>query len=118
MFSQRRPAKLQPYSKEPLGPPEGVQDAAVVSLPEPDPVSEGRTGNLEWCSCRNCTTMEREVDCLCCRESAAAVAATDASCITGHPSFEAVCLNRDVLRVSLRSHRDRLNPRTDIHTNR
>ena len=65
MFSQRRPAKLQPYSKEPLGPPAGGQDAAVVSLPEPDAVSEGRTGNLEWCSCTNCTKMEREVDCFC-----------------------------------------------------
>ena len=123
MFSRARSGSgsIQPYSKEPEGPPEDEQAPAARSDNPEVLENEARGGRLEdmgWCDCGRCGPMDRDVDCLCCRESPAAVAKSDgAPCFTLHPSFEAVCLNRDNLVVVLTAHRQFRNPNTDIHSN-
>ena len=117
MFSGRRLVSVQPE-----GPPEDpdapgpVTRSTEVTLG----VAEvGRRGNLEWCSCERCRSMETDQSCLCCREYPAAVAqGGEATCFVLHPSFDAVCLNKDVLTVALISHREFRNPATDIYANR
>ena len=97
---------LQPYSKEPEGPPEEADAPSVQGDDAAGMIEDGkRCGigrNTNWC--HNCSAMERDMGCLCCGESPAAVErAADKPCFRQHPSFQAVCLNKDNLTVALTS---------------
>ena len=63
------------------------------------------------CSCENCQIMDREQECICCREIQEVLnknyevfekekPETAYSCITDKPGFRAVCLGRWVLQVA------------------
>ena len=64
------PYALQPYSKEPKGPPEeagapSVEGDDAAGMIE-DGKRRGRGRNTNWC--HNCSAMERDMGCLCCGE--------------------------------------------------
>ncbi|CAN8014945.1 hypothetical protein HPB47_026225 [Ixodes persulcatus] len=62
----------------------------------------GRLGNTDWCQCGSCAPMETVVECICCRECPAVARKQQGrqGCVTGHPDFEALCLNPGVLRLA------------------
>ncbi|XP_042143823.1 P2X purinoceptor 7-like isoform X1 [Ixodes scapularis] len=62
----------------------------------------GRLGNTDWCLCGSCAPMETVVECVCCREYPAVARKQQGrqGCVTGHPDFEALCLNPEVLRLA------------------
>ena len=97
---------LQPYIKELEGPPEeadapSIQGDYAAGMNE-DGKRRGRGRNTNWC--HNCSAMGRDMGCLCCGESPAAVErAADKPCFLQPPSFEALCLNKDNLTVALTS---------------
>uniref|UniRef100_A0A671PRF5 P2X purinoreceptor 7 intracellular domain-containing protein n=1 Tax=Sinocyclocheilus anshuiensis TaxID=1608454 RepID=A0A671PRF5_9TELE len=70
-------------------------------------VYEARVGQNGWCLCGYCLPMLTEKESICCKECYCFYAITDIPCITAHTSFEAVCLNRDVLWAALVSLHDR-----------
>ena len=71
-------------------------------LPEPITGFESRVLTTNWCTRESCRPMTKEVDCLCCHESAGALAMSNGlRCITLHDDFSSICLNSVVLRVCL-----------------
>lgn len=61
------------------------------------------------CSCDHCQIMDREEECVCCREvpqivdknqTVCQTENVDVSCITDNPGFKVVCLNRWVLEAA------------------
>ena len=119
MFRERRSANISPYRVEPSGPPETGARSEPESYVLPEDARTGRLANIsEWCRCRNCKDPVREVDCLCCVESAAVgTLRGDRQCVTLHSDFEAVCLNRSVLTVCLTAYKEFRNPSTDVFCN-
>ena len=116
MFGQHsQSSQLRLYSKEPEGPPE----VPLVEA-QPDEGQEigaddftGRQGNTDWCSCQKCGVMQRAVDYLRCRESAAAVSIdSPLTCVTHPPDFASACLNKTVLTICLTAYREFRDPRT------
>ncbi|XP_068671269.1 P2X purinoceptor 7-like [Montipora capricornis] len=87
----------------------GPEEQEIDSL-EPNCESErvSRQENASWCVCGRCSIMSSEVECICCQELAfLSKLVKGLTCITEHESFEAVCLNRDVLWTALVSLHDR-----------
>lgn len=95
------PDAVQPYRFEPPArnpPPDDME----VDQPE-----EGvRAGNNNWCSCTRCLIMQEESESTCCQEAERVLEQvtiynqeTDSQilCITHHPGFQTVCLDRYVL---------------------
>jgi hypothetical protein len=81
--------------------------------PDPDPDSENdRTTGHFWCTCGHCLVMSTRLECLCCREirhiqyRIPPADGQGSPCIRDNADFAAVCLNRDVLDVSLLLMRD------------
>ncbi|CAH3116039.1 unnamed protein product [Porites lobata] len=62
----------------------------------------------EWCSCSNCSVslVTKAQECICCKEIDRCEEVMEEAigdrtlCITLHPGFESVCLNRHVLEVA------------------
>ncbi|XP_022111714.1 uncharacterized protein LOC110990950 [Acanthaster planci] len=87
----------QPYMFEPEVSDHSNSDSASDML---DEVSEGRLGNINWCVCGGCQAMATVPDCVCCEEIGQVSRMADSydgaalNCITHHPGFEPVCLNR------------------------
>ncbi len=66
------------------------------------------------CQCDNCTVMDREEECICCQEINAIITTCKSlpndgpmfvneaipTCITQHPGFKSVCLNKWVLKTA------------------
>ena len=86
-----------------------VNSDVKMDIPEkrPDPVNEDtarRRESSSWCLCGRCVVMPSEKECVCCREFDqvnAMLADESVQCITLHPRFAAVCLEREVLRSVL-----------------
>ena len=60
-----------------------------------------RVGNLIWCACGNCSSENREIDCLCCQEVDALNSKFDEEtipCVTDSTSFKTLCTNELVLK--------------------
>uniref|UniRef100_A0A8C6UFW5 P2X purinoreceptor 7 intracellular domain-containing protein n=1 Tax=Neogobius melanostomus TaxID=47308 RepID=A0A8C6UFW5_9GOBI len=74
----------------------------TVSCQKPE---ESRIGHVQWCLCGSCVPMPTEKESVCCKElNFISATVHDLPCIAAHPSFNAVCINPDVLwaaRVSL-----------------
>jgi hypothetical protein len=89
-------------------------DSVLDQDAEPDydsePEQDRRTGTF-WCSCGNCAQMTTQTECVCCREVARIQHrivydkpdghAIDLQCITNSDRFVTICLDIDVLDVSL-----------------
>ncbi|KAL9978802.1 hypothetical protein ACROYT_G016366 [Oculina patagonica] len=69
-----------------------------------------RRGNTEWCSCEHCQNWDnqQERECVCCQEIDEAMTKISdmdinppLRCIIQHPSFETVCLRREVLETAI-----------------
>lgn len=102
---------LRPYMFEPIVPQtnSGLQTQrinATDSTPEIG-ISEDRRNSTDWCSCGNCDAMPSHLECVCCQEmdvlkhKLTLRVDTGTQCITTSDTFKAVCLDRDVLDVSL-----------------
>ena len=73
---------------------------------------DDRLQNTRWCTCQRCTDMPSVVECYCCQESrgvmdkfnelaAAHVKIHNNMCITQTERFQTLCLDTDVLAISL-----------------
>ena len=64
---------------------------------EPD-----RTASTDWCSCTRCSRMPTVDECKCCREMGDICHRIgDLECITKHPKFTIICLEKIVVVVKL-----------------
>uniref|UniRef100_A0A672NCG4 P2X purinoreceptor 7 intracellular domain-containing protein n=1 Tax=Sinocyclocheilus grahami TaxID=75366 RepID=A0A672NCG4_SINGR len=106
-------SSVQPFQFEPeheISEDENIEDVQYqINQNEDDrKVYEVRVGQNGWCLCGYCLPMLTGKESVCCKElQFFAVAVPDIPCITAHTSFEAVCLNRDVLWAALVSLHDR-----------
>ena len=100
-----------PYDFEPTYTEEELQNRPSLDETEPDiepPCTttggqnrESRRENTDWCHCDNCAVMPIVKECLCCREIRKLEwLMEDIGCITSHPDFATVCLDRAVLRAT------------------
>ncbi len=73
---------------------------------------EDRLASTDWCECDCCVVMESVPESSCCQESAAVkerlsdlvadhTLTDDSVCVTSTERFQTLCLDNDVLRVSL-----------------
>ncbi|CAH3162429.1 unnamed protein product, partial [Porites lobata] len=106
---------IQPYQFEPrVNTDERDINAESLSGDESMEGSEElnpRLENSDWCSCDNCQIMGRAEACICCQEieqvknklSEAVTSGEceeEPTCITQHPGFHPVCINRWVLQTA------------------
>ncbi|XP_041463372.1 P2X purinoceptor 7-like [Lytechinus variegatus] len=103
---------VKPYSFEPKYTAEEILErrrrrlsqsaSAPPSPPAPDPEGD-RLDNNDWCFCGECTPMETVLQSRCCVELANCRTHLNESipCITAHPDFMKVCLEKAVLRTAL-----------------
>lgn len=93
---------------------EPVRAEGVLAPPtEPDLESDDerdiseRTGNSRWCLCRACVPMSSDAESVCCQEmNLDHLITTHHSCITSNLTFRMLCLEREVLEVSMLLLRD------------
>ena len=86
-----------------------VNPDVKIDIPEkhPDPVKQPtatRRESRSWCLCGHCVVMPSKIECVCCREfdQVNSMSADESvQCITLHPRFAAVCLEREVLHAVL-----------------
>ncbi|XP_071479040.1 uncharacterized protein [Diadema antillarum] len=109
---------IQPYRFEPEASSSDAEEAE-----EGDGIhgvdAESRLGNCHWCSCSGqCQAMPTLRESVCCKEVARVVETMDdvtneldgeetdpLDCITAHPGFSPVCLNRWVLKTAYHQYR-------------
>ena len=62
-----------------------------------------RLGNTSWCSCANCVTLPRAIECTCCQELPEVEERLEDSdaCVASLEVFKTVCLDKDVLYTAL-----------------
>jgi hypothetical protein len=100
-------AEVVPYQFEPVyNPGEPVEERDSSSSDDESPSVHGRRedNELSWCSCGKCARMDKEVECLCCREMAQVnsnLQGSGKACITELPDFQSVCLDPNVLETVL-----------------
>ncbi|XP_064646191.1 uncharacterized protein LOC135499376 [Lineus longissimus] len=123
---QQKNEQVSPYAFEPEYTPEELAErelddghggnVVAVELEVEDDVpldDEGHEDGTqmpleEWCMCRGCMVMPTNFECDCCQDINAITTKleeatggdidhVDLECITQHPDFQAVCLNRAVL---------------------
>ncbi|XP_068697248.1 uncharacterized protein [Montipora foliosa] len=103
---------IRPYQFEPQfsSSEESVEEKELVGEHQHDD-ENFRVRNLDWCTCQNCQILNRNEECTCCSEfpqicdkNKEAVEMGEVAeapvCITQHPGFQAVCLNRWVLQTA------------------
>ncbi|XP_068739362.1 P2X purinoceptor 7-like [Montipora capricornis] len=101
-------AGTQPYLFEPY---DSEASEGTDSNESSEEETLQRLQNTDWCACGNCQRLTRVVECICCSEIDCVVAKNNEAveaeglgelpvCITQHPGFSAVCLNRWVLQTA------------------
>ncbi|XP_063044241.1 P2X purinoceptor 7-like [Engraulis encrasicolus] len=102
------PRGVQPYLYEPLAREDGVQ-VCETGMEATGDNGSARLGHINWCTCSACVAMPTSVESVCCSEIPEVAAKTDAhncrhnaqlQCITEHPGFQSVCLDRWVLETA------------------
>ena len=72
-------------------------------------LDSSRLENLHWCTCHTCVIFDnfKLIECKCCKEFSTLLneKLNDIHCITLHPDFEILCLNRTVLETACVRHR-------------
>ena len=100
---------IEPYLFEPLMTTEELRDLRERMGNDEERVHEenrdhpeDRIGHNRWCLCGNCPSMPTAKEAICCKEISEATDKMGSNvCITIHPSFNLVCLDREVLRTAL-----------------
>ena len=96
---------LRPYDFEPETSAESNTDSGSDNV-EYEVHSEERNleriGNINWCECNCCRSMNTYQESICCREDVPGDFFGAHKCITEHDVFKAVCLNVAVLKTTLR----------------
>lgn len=109
--------EVEAYAFEPeYSEGEGNSEDDVDLVSENDSVApnedDERLANTDWCTCGLCITMPSFIECCCCLESdrvrnkfeeliACHKVTNSNSCITTVERFQTLCLDRDVLEISL-----------------
>ena len=106
MFNIDKMSDIIPYQFEPVyNPGEPIEGEESESSEEEttNPTHRRSDTSVSWCSCGKCAMMEREKECLCCKEieNITSKLPDSASCITELDAFATVCLDTDVLRTAL-----------------
>lgn len=80
------------------------QTSVGAASPEPGP----STGpSIHWCKCGVCQIMPQEIENKCCGQR---------KCVTTHTRFQKLCLDPDVLQLTIRNRGDIRNDREDNST--
>ena len=74
--------------------------------PEPGP-SPSSTSSPSWCKCAVCAIMPQDIENKCCGQR---------RCVTTHTRFQKLCLDADVLQLSIRNRGDIRNDQEDNST--
>ncbi|XP_054770601.2 uncharacterized protein LOC129278479 [Lytechinus pictus] len=102
---------IKPYDYEPLVPEAQAKADAEKRAKEEaaEAAMAYRLGNNDWCSCGGCQAMPTVKESVCCKEVEMIIRKMNAfeaeqyglNCITEHPGFQPVCLNKYVLETAL-----------------
>ncbi|XP_006811377.1 uncharacterized protein LOC102801802 [Saccoglossus kowalevskii] len=96
---------IRPYQFE----PEFNGNSHIDSAEENDDALVDRLNTTEWCQCYRCHVMPSVEECRCCYEIMQVKAVCDevpnTACITGHPGFKPVCLDKYVLLTAYHVYR-------------
>ncbi|WAR05113.1 P2RX7-like protein [Mya arenaria] len=103
---------IVPYQFEPLNRDDLIEDD-INRLDLHDGDDGNRIGNTNWCRCNSCIAMHTERESVCCRDVEQTnfkldvfnEEAHDIECITDHPGFGTVCLDRYVLETAYYQYR-------------
>ncbi|XP_070570981.1 P2X purinoceptor 7-like [Ptychodera flava] len=97
--------EIKPYQFEPVRKQASQPVQNTDSSSEDDDnseMSDARLTNTDWCKCGNCGIMSTLQECICCAElSLPESRLGDECCISSNESFQTVCLNQDVLDITL-----------------
>ena len=75
---------------------DGEESVTLQNLPE-----DVRVGNVAWCRCGRCIPMQTEVESVCCLDMDNLESLIHGNCITESRTYTMLCLERDVLEVSM-----------------
>ncbi|XP_022101364.1 P2X purinoceptor 7-like [Acanthaster planci] len=105
---ERQELGVRPYMYEPERGDDG--GGSVSDSDTDDEEHVARLGNNNWCECEQCTPMPSVRESKCCKEIDAVLRMTesfvlDLDCITEHPGFRTVCLDRWVLDTAYYQYR-------------
>ncbi|XP_071854648.1 uncharacterized protein [Apostichopus japonicus] len=98
---------IQPYMYEPETDDSGDENDGEGRAGGGDVQGDegNRQRNLDWCTCGHCAIMTTARECRCCNEIDQVKVVMEeegAGCITTHPGFHAVCLDRKYRHVAYR----------------
>ncbi|XP_071819728.1 uncharacterized protein [Apostichopus japonicus] len=101
---------IQPYMYEPETDDSGDENDGEGRAGGGDVQGDegNRQRNLDWCTCGHCAIMTTARECRCCTEIDQVKVVMEeegAGCITTHPGFHAVCLDRWGLRTAYFAYR-------------
>ena len=82
------------------------EQTLTVASPEPGPSSRGTSGPT-WCKCGVCVLMPQDIENKCCGQR---------RCVTSHTRFQKLCLDPDVLQLTIRNRGDIRNDAADNST--
>lgn len=85
----------------------GATPSAEPTAANSDPGPSGSNAAPEWCVCGHCRPMPQEIENKCCRQRI---------CISSTARFHKLCLDQDVLQLSIRNTGDIRNDREDSST--
>jgi len=79
-----------------------LSDSSSESEPEVLGAEEGTNpAAMRWCRCGHCTFLGKSKECVCCWYGVREKKEVTESCITLTERFHSICLDRDILAISL-----------------
>ncbi|XP_064612525.1 P2X purinoceptor 7-like [Liolophura sinensis] len=114
---------INPYMFEPEWSSDGDETPEVEgNVTDIEPEGPDRRENTEWCTCGQCHPLDSQEECICCQEISRVVDRIELApgdekpkCITEHPGFQSVVLDRDVLETAYYVYRQQYGPMNLTH---